>query len=160
MRAQIVPARPEHVAALAAKARPADVDELWAQGRTTPAEAMAYGLRRSRVAFTGLCDGEPMCMFGVTPYSILAGIGTAWLVGSTDMDNLRRQKALLLRSRAGLAELHRAFPLLINAVDERNAAAQRWLAWLGFTLLDPIPLGPDRLPFRPFYRIAEESPHV
>jgi hypothetical protein len=150
--AAIVPALPEHIPIIATKARPADIDELWAQGRQTPAQCMETGLRLSVTAFTGLVDGVPVLMFGATPYSILAGQGVAWMVGSTDLDQLRVQKALLRKSREGLDILQRQFPLLFNHVDERNESAKRWLAWLGFSFGEPEPIGPDARLFRSFWR--------
>lgn len=152
MSAAIVPATLEHVAVIAAKARTEDVAELWAQARQTPEQAMHNGLRWSIVAFTGLIDDVPVAMFGVTPYSILSGHGVPWLVGSTDLQSLRAQKELLRRSREGLDLLASRFTFLFNMVDDRNHAAKRWLGWLGFTLLEPSAYGPDRVPFRPFYR--------
>lgn len=154
MRARIVPALPEHVPVIAAKARQADIDELWAQGRQTPAQCMEIGMRLSVSPFTGLVDGEPVLMFGATPYSILAGQGVAWMVGSADLDRLSVQKALLRKSREGLDVLQQQFPFLFNHVDDRNDAAKRWLAWLGFAFGDASPLGPDARLFRPFWRFA------
>lgn len=152
MRAEIVPALAEHIPVIAAKARQADIEELWSQCRQTPAQCMALGMRASVTAFTGLVDGEPVLMFGATPYSILAGQGVAWMVGSTALDHLRVQKALLKKSREGLAILQGQFPLLFNHVDDRNESAKRWLTWLGFSFGDPQPLGPDLRSFRPFWR--------
>lgn len=96
--------------------------------------------------------GVPVCMFGATPYSILGGIGTPWMVGSTGLDPLSVQKELLRLSRPALARMQMAFPsMLFNVVDQRNEAAQRWLHWLGFHFLAPVPVGPDSAPFLPFY---------
>ena len=148
-----MPAQAAHIPAIAAKARQSDIDELWAHGRHTPQQCMETGLRLSVSPMTGLVDDEPVCMFGATPYSILAGQGVAWMVGTTDLDRISVQKALLRHSRAGLDHLQRQFPLLFNSVDARNHAAIRWLTWLGFTFCDPVPVGPDRIPFIPFYRV-------
>jgi len=93
-----------------------------------------------------------VCMFGATPYSILGGIGTPWMVGSTGLNPLSVQKELLRLSRPALARMQQAFPsMLFNVVDQRNEAAQRWLHWLGFHFLAPVPVGPDSAPFLPFY---------
>lgn len=159
MRVAIVPALPEHIDAIVAKARPADIAELWAHGRHTPRQCLETGLRISVTPMTGLVDDVPVCMFGASPYSILAGQGVAWMVGSTDLDRLSVQKALLRHSFEALAHLQRQFPLLFNSVDARNHAAIRWLKWLGFTFCDPVPVGPDRVPFLPFYRM-DDSAHV
>lgn len=40
---------------------------------------------------------------------------------------------------------------MLNVVDERNKVAQKWLKWLGFTLGDPVPFGPNNMLFR-FYQ--------
>ena len=151
MKVEIVAAEYWHVDAIAANARQADVEELWAQARATPAEAMRRGMKLTASARTGLVDDVPVCMFGVTPYSILRGQGVPWMVGSNALDRLSVQKALLVQSRIAIAEMWDSYTLLFNTVDDRNAAAKRWLAWLGFTLLEPITCGPDRIAFRPFY---------
>lgn len=157
MRADVVPALREHVALIADDAREADVLELWAQARCTPKQAMSHGLDVSMLAWTGLLDGEPACMFGVTPFSILRGMGTPWMVGSNKLNSLSAQKHLLRASREHVALMESRFPFLFNTVDDRNESAKRWLAWLGFRFGDPIPYGADGLPFRPFWKGA---PHV
>lgn len=157
--ARIVPATVDHIAPIALRARPADVRELWAQARQSPADTMARGLDVGAATWTGLLHGVPVCMFGVTAYSVLLGQGIPWMVGTTDLDHLSAQKALLRCSHEALRKMERLFPeLLFNMVDERNDAAKRWLTWLGFTFLDPIPFGVDQMPFRPFFRKA--APHV
>ncbi len=153
MRAVLVPAQAEHIDAIAARARPQDVAELWAVCRTTPAEAMARGLATTANAYTALMDGRPVAMFGASPYSILGGMGTPWMIGTTDLRRWSAQKELLRVAAPAVARMQAEFPaLLFNVVDQRNRAAQRWLRWLGFQFLDPIPLGPDGLTFIPFCR--------
>ena len=151
MIAEIVPAQYWHITEISKNARAADIEELWAQARVTPEQALNRGFRFCRNARTGMIDGQPVCMFGVTPYSIIHGQGSPWMVGSTALDRLSVQKRLLEQSRIAVAEMWDGYSLLFNLVDDRNEAAKRWLQWLGFTLLDPIAYGPDRLPFRPFY---------
>lgn len=154
--AELVPAQASHIEVIAAHARQADVDELWACARTTPRQAMERGLAGSADPVTALVAGVPVCMFGATPYSILGGIGTPWMVGSTGLNKLAVQKELLRLSRPTLARMQQAFPsMLFNVVDQRNTAAQRWLQWLGFYFLTPVPVGPDGAPFIPFYWSAE-----
>lgn len=154
MRAEIVPALAQHIAPIAENVREADRIELWASHRHTPEQSLSIGLQRSTQAFTGLVDGVPVLMFGATPYSVLRGQGIAWMIGSTALDVLANQKILLKRSQEALGCLHALYPLLFNACDARNEAAQRWLRWLGFTFLDPVPMGADGLPFIPFYRVS------
>ncbi len=154
--AELVPAEAGHIEAIAANARPADVAELWACARTIPAEALERGLAGSAEAWTAMVHGVPVCMFGATPYSILGGIGTPWMVGSTGLNPLAVQKELLRLSRPALARMQQAFPsMLFNVADQRNDAALRWLSWLGFRFLAPVPVGPDSTPFIPFYWSAD-----
>lgn len=151
MQAELVPALPWHADAIAANARQADIDELWAQGRSSPLRALRYGMKVCPRARTGLLDGEPVCMFGVTPYSILRGQGVPWMVGTRALEGLSAQKALLRVSEQVMGGWMGEYSLLFNFVDQRNVAAHRWLRWLGFTLRDPVPYGPDHLPFHPFF---------
>lgn len=152
---EIVPAEHWHAVVIGDDPRPADVAELSVTSKSTPEEAMLRGLRASPMAFTGMVDGVPVCMFGASPYSILGGMGAAWMIGSRGLEPLRVQKALLRESRPMLDVLQGLYPaLLYNFVDSRNVCAIRWLRWLGFTFGDPIPMGAKKIPFFPFYRKA------
>lgn len=151
MHVEVVAAAIEHIEPIVVNARLSDVDELWAIARATPRKCLELGLRLSVQAHTALVDGVPVGMWGVTPYSILGGIGTPWMVATNALEALSVQKQLLRLSRAGLVEMREQFPLLFNVVDDRNTGAHRWLSWLGFTLGEPTPMGPDRRPFRAFY---------
>ena len=147
----VVPAQDWHAEVIAADPRPADAQELAAMG-TTPLEAMRLGLRNGMEPSTALVDGVPVCMFGASAYSILGGIGVPWLVAARDMDTMTMHKALLRHSRASMDKVRNRFPaLLFNAVDERNEAAKRWLAWLGFSFMEPQPMGRNGELFRVFY---------
>ena len=146
----IVPTETRHIAALAATMRKADVDEIWASNRLRPSEALMYSVMVSRNPMTGLVDGEVVCIFGVTHTgAVLGGPAYApWMLGS---DTLAKHALPFLRlSREYALSLKRDYDLLRNHVDARNAMAIRWLRWLGFDILDPVPFGPDQLPFHPF----------
>lgn len=148
MRVEVVPATLEHVADLAPRVRAADAAEIWAAARLTPEAALALGVRVSTGAWVGLVDGEVVCMFGVSPRSLIGGTGVPWMLGSDLIE--RHQMTFLRRCRPVVAWMRELYPVLANHVDDRNEAAKRWLRWLGFELADPAPHGPDRLPFRRF----------
>lgn len=150
MIADVVLAESSHIAPIVANVREADRLELWAMARATPDQCLRYGLQHSRTAYTGRIDGVPVCMFGATPYSLLGGIGVPWMVTATGLDRFSAQKALLRHSKPGVLELRRQFPILVNAVHAGNAAAIRWLRWLGFTIHPVQPMGPDSDLFHPF----------
>lgn len=146
MKAEIVPATLAHAEAIAANPRPADVAEVWASHRATVMDAMRRGMRYG--ARTGLVDGEPVCMFGTVPDCALL---VPWMVSSAAMDTLRVQKSLLRLSKSVVAGMRAHGATLFNAVDDRNEAAKRWLAWLGFELDDAVPAGWDGVMFRFFH---------
>lgn len=148
MTAAVIPALPSHIRAIAQHARPADIAELWAGYRATPTDCMEAGIRHA--ARVGMLDGQPVCMFGVIPHSILGRQGVPWMVATTHLDNLGAHKALLRHSRAEFATMRRGYSALFNAVDDRNDAAKRWLKWLGFKFDPPFAHGPDGVPFRMF----------
>lgn len=139
MRTAIVPAQAAHVAAIAAAVRAQDAAELAAGWNATPEQCMHYGLRF--VAFTGLVDDAPVCMFGVTPFSVLAREGVPWMVGTVALEQLSVEKALLRHARGEFAHLRAGYARLFNVVDDANAAGKRWLAWLGFQMGEPFPFG-------------------
>jgi hypothetical protein len=135
--------------------RQADIDELWAAGRHSPETALREGLEVSDIAWTGEVDGLPVCMFGVSAASILGSIGVPWMIGT---DLLERNAVTFLRhSRGALMMMEARYEFLINFVDDRNQAAKRWLGWLGFTLEEPEPFGPYRVPFRKFWKKRHEG---
>lgn len=131
--------------------RQADRDEFWALCRASSGLCMRRGLAISAACYTGFVDDAPACMFGVSPLSILSGIGVPWLVGTNKLRRWSAQKALLSEAEPVVQHFLTLFPLLVNVVDERNTSARRWLARLGFDFGDPSPMGPDNLLFRPFY---------
>lgn len=151
MTGSVRPAEAGDVEWIAQNVRQADVAELWASNRTTATDCMAFGMRHSDQALTGTFDGEPVCMFGAVPASLLGRVGVPWMVGTTALDSLAVQKALLRESRIAVSDMLTRYDVLKNVVDDRNASAKRWLRWLGFTLDSTAsPYGPDRQLFRGF----------
>ena len=101
---------------------------------------------------TGLIDGEPVCMFGISMRSAAHNSGVPWMIGAKKLDThkhafARRCKAAFYPQAAKFAELE-------NYVDVRNTAAIRWLRWLGFEFDAPAPYGVDGRLFQRFYMRA------
>lgn len=138
---------------VAANMRGADRAEVWAAGHRTPREALERAVDLSTLAWVGYGDGEPAAAWGVAPASLLGETGIPWLLGTDAIE--RHPAAFLRRCRGLLADMSRDFLVLRNLVDLRNRTSIRWLKWLGFTLEPPVPHGPDRLPFHPFWRQAD-----
>lgn len=140
---------------VAANMREADVREVWASSHSTPEQAVRESLRVSTAAWVGYYEDAPVCVFGVAPLNMVAGIGSPWFLGTDKL--LERPSSFLRRCRPYVARMLRVYPRLVNHVDDRNELSKRWLSWLGFTLCEPEPYGPDRISFRPFHL---EVPHV
>ena len=142
-----VPARPEHVAPIAADMRQADRDEIWAARHLTPETALRESLAVSVCCWTMLADGEPAAMFGVSG-PLLGGVGCPWLLGTALLN--RHWLRFLRESRDYVGEMLALYPELRNCVDARHVVAIRWLKWLGFTFEPPRKMGVERLDFHPF----------
>lgn len=148
MTAEIITATEEHIPWLTQHIREADRRELWAVSYLSPIDALTLSLQASAKAWTGLVDGEIVCMFGVTPSCVLSGTGRPWMVGT---DLVHRHAAVFLRRCKGMvAEMLDLFPHLENYVDIRNTAAIKWLGWLGFKFEGPFEYGIQRINFMRF----------
>lgn len=151
MKCALLPVTGKHVKRVAAAMRPCDVAEIWASSRSRPREALERGVRASVLCWTGVVEREPVCIFGVSPASLLTGQGVPWMLATPRL--LRAQRPFLRLSRPAVDAMQALFPHLENRVDNRNTTTHRWLEWLGFTLDDPAPHGPDGMLFRRFWRV-------
>lgn len=149
---EIVPARQEHIRTLAPVMRQADVEEVWAITRDTPYTALRRSVLGSRDPKTGLADGRVVCMFGVANCSLLGDVGHPWLLASDELP--QHFRAFLRRNREYVKRIRQVYPVMRNYVDARNLLAVRWLRWLGFSIYDAQPMGPDQLPFHPFEMVT------
>lgn len=133
--------------------RKADLLEIDAGAGQTAEEALSEGLETSNPCFAAYWKGEPLCMFGVVPQNTPGDPvqnGSIWMVGTDLVDEMGM--AFLRVSRQWFDQLMKQYDTLGNAVDARNEVHIKWLKWLGFDFLAPVPMGPYNLPFIPFYR--------
>ena len=98
----------------------------------------------------GKVDGRPVCLFGVTPRTLIGNGGVIWLVGTDDL--VFHKIAFLKRNKPWVELMLRKYGTLENYVDVRNRVAIRWLGWLGFEFDEPEPYGVMRKPFMRFHR--------
>lgn len=138
------PATLEDADWIAARARRADKDELWACARVTPLEAMQTGMMLGGAKVWEV-DGNPLCMFGL---NTSVAPPAPWMIASDQLGF--RALEFLRGSREVVRGWRDRCPAMANFVDARNREAVRWLGWLGFTIHEPMPYGPDALPFHPF----------
>ena len=137
------------VAALVANLRPLDAQELTAASGEDLHNSVRRALHISPHRWAIEADGELVILGGVVPVSILGGVGSPWMLGTTTMDRL---PGALTRVGMHYRDVAKSlFPELVNYVDARNVKAIRWLKRLGFTMSDtPVPYGVKGLPFYKF----------
>lgn len=152
---EIVPATPEHVAALAPRMREADRQEIAAASGEDPETALLAGVALSPVSWAYLHNGEVLAIYGAAMYPGRPGVGIPWLLGA---EGLEKHKVYFVRqSKPYLKKVLEYFDVLENWVDCRNTASIQWLAWCGFALAEVEPFyGIQRLPFIRFC-IARQS---
>ena len=148
MGVEFVTASADHIEAIARNMRHADVMEAAASGYPDPVKALSDSLAHSSMAVSAIIDGNPAAMFGASDINILASIGAPWMLAtpavSSDMRRFLRQS---IHWRGQLLE---RYDTLRNVVDDRNHAAKRWLAWMGFRFSEPMPIGVNGEMFRVF----------
>lgn len=153
IQADVVRAQVEHVRPVAEHMRAADALEVHLSANKTPFEALRDGFVRSLYSWTILLRGEPIGMFGLSSLTMLSNTGVPWLLGTDKMLNIRRQ--FIEESIERVEFMLTVYPHLINFVHVDNAPSIRWLQVLGFTLDEPIPVGPFQAPFHKFERFAD-----
>lgn len=142
----IVPATIEHARAL--DIRQPDIDEMQALGFPDANVALVNCVRSSTYAWTGFINGEMAAIFGVSPASIMGGVGYPWLLGSGVI--VRHPISFLRPCQPYINRMAGCYDVLHNYVDDRNRHAIKWLRWLGFEVGEPMAYGPLGMPFRHF----------
>jgi hypothetical protein len=126
--------------------RDLDREEVWASSALSPLEALQGCLQTSDEAFTALADGEPFCMFGVSPLTSLGSKAVPWLLTSQDI--VQHQKQLLRYSKRIAYIWLDKYSILENYVDARHGPGLRWAKWVGFSISEePYSFGPFQMPF-------------
>jgi hypothetical protein len=153
---RIRPARYDDSAALAAKLRAADVQEIRAHLGQEPLTVLDDGIASSAPCYA-VVDGSDVviALFGVVPDRREADVGLVWLLAS---DELHRHPFFVLRnSRKWVELLQEKYRVLWNHIDARNELHIRWLQWSGFTLLQLIEkFGVEQRPFYEFERVRRQ----
>jgi hypothetical protein len=127
------PAHLRHIRLIDADLRARDRAELaavWGE----PKAAMMQCLQNSFYARTLFLGLEPLAMYGLAPMSLLAGHARAWCFGTQAID--RHPIAFARASRLALYALFGHCSLMTNIVDKDDAAAIRWVEWLGGSLVE------------------------
>lgn len=122
----------EHLVAIAPKLRGFDAPEI--------AKVDALAIMRAQLAkseaWTWLVDGEPACIFGFAPRSVLGGVASVWIF-TTDAIH-RDRRAFWLGSKRMVAHMRHTYPTLECYCDARFLASLQWLRRLGFAVAEPF----------------------
>lgn len=152
---QIRDATPDDAVALSLVMRQGDVDECWAAAHKKPLQALLDAMNASRDAKVCQYGDEILCMFGSGCSVLIGGVSYPWMLSSEKL--IEHRRAFLRVGKAYVELLARDFDVIKNVVDARNTVAVKWLKSLGFEIKDPIPFGPDRMPFHPFEMVRTDD---
>lgn len=133
--------------------KPADREEVHATlGHRRYADALRLSVTMAasvRVAVSAY--GEPIAILGVQTVSLIYNTGAPWMLTLNYCKSHRR--ALMTLGHQYTAAMLERYSELENYVDARHTESVAWLQRLGFTLDEPKPYGPLRLPFHRFHKV-------
>jgi hypothetical protein len=133
---QLIDAEVRHARTIAASMRERDVIEVRAGWGREPYEAMREAMSSSYYARTLFSGFEPLCMFGLSPLTVLGGAARVWMFGTAAID--RHPISFARACRRHLPELFQQCTLATNLIDTTDIPACAWLAWLGGTCVLPL----------------------
>lgn len=140
----------EMVEVIARDMREADKVEVWASNHHLPLESLMKGWQLSDFTSVALSDeGEPLVMLGLVKRDILTGSGVVWMLGTNE--SMKHKKEFLKQTKQVIDEMLTICPRLCNMVHSKNKSSISWLKWLGFTIDEPVPYGPDNELFHRFH---------
>jgi len=125
-------ARPRHVPLMLRNLREMAVPETVESvnvGRT-----LEEDIRSSAWAYAGWHEDDLAVVWGVKASSMVSGYGYLWLISTQVCD---RHPFLFARhSRMFVDQISQYFPVLHGLVERKYERSQKWLRWLGFTIVD------------------------
>jgi len=128
----------DRLPALRDQMREADMAEVLALGEPDEILRTTWHLTPEVWAAVDPEDRLLAC-FGVAPASVMAGVGHPWCLTTPEIERYRRM--FILGSRMIVDWMRTQYRVLEGCVAAEYRAACRWLAWLGFELGPPFPVG-------------------
>ncbi len=129
----------EDVEYLIEHVRPEDAAELDALDGSTIRETLEQIPDLYNVSQVWVVDGKPVCIFGVTPQDGPLSTGIIWMLAADTFDKYK--KTFKTDHIDYVREMIKGFGYLFNYIHAENRKSIVWLKWLGFTVLDAIPIG-------------------
>lgn len=142
----VVPSRIGDVYAIAANLRPDDKAEITSLG-ADPRQALRLCFRNGIMRKTAFVQDEIAAMWGLCGVA-LGDIGEPYLVTTPAVE--RVPIAMLKEGRKSVAEMLTLKTVLVGHVAASYGRACRFLELLGFSLGEPLALGPKEAVFREF----------
>lgn len=124
-------ATPEHVLAIVPHLRIKDVEDIHASNGPDVQAALLWALSLSPCAWAAIDAEGVIAIWGVGRRSLLADVGTPWLVG-TDRLVKKYRKPFLRLVDLFLDMIVEQFPKLEGYQITSNTERRRWLEWCGF----------------------------
>lgn len=144
----VVPTR-QNLQFIADTMRQGDREEL-AAGGWSPEHLHDFA-GRAEICVVAEVGGVPCAVFGVTRTgSLLTPKNSPWMLGGTELH--KHTKLLLSESKKIVYTIVEEYREVENWVYAESSASIRWLKWLGFTVEDPVPLGPEGQEFCRFWK--------
>jgi hypothetical protein len=85
----------------------------------------------------GFWRGDLVACWGIAPRRPATDEGAPWLLATDAIDRPEVRRAFIAHGRAEMLRLTEGFHNLWNLVHRENAAARRWLRFMGFEFRDP-----------------------
>lgn len=134
---------------LATRLRPEDALEITLTSEDPIEKALIESLKLSTECFAAEVDGLVIAMGG---FRLLPGrIGIPWMVGSPEIED--HPVSMVAAGRVAVDRWASQCDVMANVSHQDNVVHHRWLVHIGFTFMpEVVPVGPQRAPFRQFYR--------
>lgn len=148
---EILPATTQHVQELGVIMNAEDWLEAEQLGMT-PHRALWRSWKMSTLRNAAIVDGEVAAIWGVVG-TFMGLTGRIWMVTGPKAREVSSLDFALLYRRE-VRKMLEIYPRLENIVDNNYSMSLRMLAISGFSLGDPVPVGPRQKLYRLFYKEA------
>jgi hypothetical protein len=137
---------------IAAHMRADDVREIMSASGRDPRASLAEASKTD--CYIVEADGSPVIACGKRTVNVAAGIYSVWMLGVEGTEKYLRE--YLRHSWPVFRLITEGCRYLYNYVHVRNTTAVRYLKFMGFTLLKPVPYGIKGDMFYPFIMELED----
>lgn len=90
--------------------------------------------------------GKVFCIYGITPYEDRKGV--PWFLATEEFDKYKN--IVKNKCRKEFLRITKDYDYLFNYVYVNHEKSIRWIKWLGFTVHEPVVLGPYNAEFCKF----------